>query len=322
MRISEILAPAGRPQVWMPPPPQILGAASLDDTDRQIIDALRDAGPVKTWSLLNYLTEGEGARSRADGRQARRSLWDRVRRLKRLRLLFAYGRNQLVATKPAKPPTRRPSRKGGPGVAASARSEAVSAGNSLDNVLSPKFDYPAQANLVDDKTTAVNPPSLVKKSKSAVGFEVARTAAAALARLPRKNKRRWLGWLTDKIRAYRNMAIELPGGQRAYAFGVRRRQAVYTLEVDGFVGDPYTAGVTWGVISARLVRVPKNKHAVALGRLKRGVREQKSEAKIRAARANGRAPVRHGRRPRGRPRALQPSTASFPANGPRVVRDA
>jgi hypothetical protein len=73
MLITEIVAPFGAQQICPPPPPPP-PAPRLDSVDQRIVDAVRDVGPVKTWSLLNWLAEDEGARSRADGREARRSL--------------------------------------------------------------------------------------------------------------------------------------------------------------------------------------------------------------------------------------------------------
>ena len=111
--IDAVIAPENAQQIYTPPnqPPP---APRLDDIDRRIIEAVRDVGPVKMWSLLNWLAEDEGARSRTGGRVARLNLLDRFKRLKRLGLVFGHGRNEIAATKPmrqqAKPQQRRRNR--------------------------------------------------------------------------------------------------------------------------------------------------------------------------------------------------------------------
>ena len=127
-----------------------------------------------------------------------------------------------------------------------------------------------------------------------------REAASHLGRMRPKPKRKWSGWIGE-IRSYRNMPIRLASGQKAHVFGVRRGHLVYTLEPDGPAGDFDSIRVLWGVVPASSVEIIKDEHASTLGRLKRGKRERPSEAKARAARANGRMPCRPGRR-RGRPR--------------------
>jgi hypothetical protein len=68
---------------------------------------------------------------------------------------------------------------------------------------------------------------------------------------------------------------------------------------------PVIEWLNWGALREDEVRPFKHPAAIALGRSKRGVREKKSEAKIRAARENG---LRGGRR-RG-PTAKSPAQST------------
>jgi len=58
---------------------------------------------------------------------------------------------------------------------------------------------------------------------------------------------------------------------------------------------PFREWLLWGARREKEVKLFRHPSAVALGRMKRGVRERKSEAKARAARLNG----LRGGRPRG-----------------------
>jgi hypothetical protein len=156
-------------------------------------------------------------------------------------------------------------------------------------------------NLLDQNDLPRFQQQVAPKTKTAPSPTEVTEAARSLARLPRCPKLR-CGWVAGKP-GYRGMPVLL-FGRTVFVFGCRRRKLIYTVERDGCVGDPLSAGVTWGVVDVAHVQVPKNEDAVILGRSKAGAREKRSERKIRAAQVNGCAPVRPGRRPRGRPRRV------------------
>lgn len=92
-------------QVAAPKPPPA-PALPVDQIDQEIVTRVRDLGRVKTWSLLDRLVQDQGALNRAESRDARRALWGRVRRLKRLKLIHGVGRNEIAAMKPVRDPAR------------------------------------------------------------------------------------------------------------------------------------------------------------------------------------------------------------------------
>lgn len=136
------------------------------------------------------------------------------------------------------------------------------------------------------------------KIQTAVTPEALSQAGRTLAQLPRRRKLR-CGRIGGKP-SFRGMPIWL-NGRTGFVFGARRSKVIYTVEPGGPAGDPSSAGVLWGVASAKEVQVVKNVAAAILGRGKRGVRECPSIRKQAAARLNGCRPARPGQRPRGRP---------------------
>jgi hypothetical protein len=143
-------------------------------------------------------------------------------------------------------------------------------------------------------------PSISDNSQEPPDLESVRGAARSLAQLPRKQKRRWTGWI-DGRHCWRNQRIILPGGELVYAYGVSRRKLVWTSRATGPKADLSDDNWAFGVVDADQVRIAKDPNAIILGRLKAGARERASEAKKRAARANGLKACKPGRQ-RGRPR--------------------
>jgi len=125
-------------------------------------------------------------------------------------------------------------------------------------------------------------------------------AARALAKRPRRVKRKWSGFVQGK-RVWRNREIELSDGRRAYIYGVVRGRVGWSLHPIGIPKDDDTLE-NWGLAHESAVRLVRNPHAQLLGRRKAGIRERPSAAKAAAARVNGQMPPRPGSRPRGRPR--------------------
>jgi hypothetical protein len=126
-----------------------------------------------------------------------------------------------------------------------------------------------------------------------------RRAASALARLHHLAKRPWTGFI-GKQRIRRDQRIILADGRQVFASGARQGRVVWSLHpgrlVGGLGGEPWQ----WGVVPAASVKLAKCESAAILGRLKKGCRERKSEAKAIAARINGARSCHSGRR-RGRP---------------------
>ena len=137
-----------------------------------------------------------------------------------------------------------------------------------------------------------------------------RQAARELARLPRNVKKRSNGCI-NRVPVRRNQRIILPGGEMAYAYGVSRRKLVWTSRATGPNADLSDDNWAFGAVDADQVRLVKDPNAIILGKLKAGVRERESEAKKKAARANGRMACKPGRQ-RGRPHSLQTLPATLP----------
>ena len=284
--------PVSKPLPVLPKPPQ------LDWLDERIVELVEERGPVKIWSILNLLGEEMGARSRGDGRQARMQLLPKVQRLLRLGLLHRAGRNTIATFKPVAGTKRRRQR-------TARKASFARTGSAL---MRPQPAAPAgHADQPHVEVFSANPDSQQTppnglQTQTVLAPEDVSSAARQLASLPRRKKRIWSGWLDDQTRAYRNMRIELPGGEPVYVFGVLRGRLVFTRVPNGPAGDPDEAGQSWGVVPASAVQIIPNQHAVVLGRLKAGTRERPSVLKAATARRNGAMPARRGRR--GRPRKL------------------
>ncbi len=111
-----------------------------------------------------------------------------------------------------------------------------------------------------------------------------------------RSPRIYTGRLGGK-RAWRGMSVVLPSGQVGTLIAALRGVAVVSW-TDAFSVTPNRIGY-FKVGDLTRFRAPA---AIVLGRLKRGVKEQRSERKRRTSRVNGHAPPRPGSRPRGRPR--------------------
>lgn len=256
--------------------------------------------PVSLWRVINGLANAQNPAFRAQRRSWRLRYWGAVRELRRARLLVRHGPLIALSDFATKPKARLPKHLP-PSVG---RPTSENGGSRRMGPLAEATDthqqVPENEIVAISQSAATGEP----KSKSAPAREHLSAAARALAQMPRRPKRIWSGWINDSTRAYRNMAVVLPGNRIAFVFGVLRGRLVFTLQPGVCAGNPDEAGRSWGVVSASSVRVVRNEHAVLLGHRKRGVCERSSELKIATARANGRQPPRAGRRPRGRPRTV------------------
>jgi hypothetical protein len=126
------------------------------------------------------------------------------------------------------------------------------------------------------------------------------TAGFVLGSLPKKQARKWTGWI-GQDRFWRGRCVVLPDGRVAEVYGVVRQQVIARWH------DPYSVDpIKVAVFKAGDLQVFKLPAAAALGRCKKGVREGLSAQKAETSRINGCAPPRPGSRPRGRPRKRYP----------------
>lgn len=296
--VFDVVPPIDAPQIAAPkrPPPK---PPRLDWIDERIIEVVHDYEPLKLWQALNLAADGLSPGSRGEGRELRLKLWGKIRRLIGLRLVFRVGKNSVATVKPTlKPPggrVRRPKRT----VVRAASEQAVSAVKSASPPEPGSTPFAVRAEVfVTDHSGQETPPT-GPETECAPGPAEVSLAAKSLASLPRRPKRRWSGWINDRVRCYRTMPVQL-SGERVYVFGARRGLLVYVTGTGMCVGDPDEAGRSWGVVPVKAVEVVRNPHAVLLGQMKAGIIERRSALKAASARANGRLPPGPGRR-RGRP---------------------
>lgn len=132
--------------------------------------------------------------------------------------------------------------------------------------------------------------------------ELISTAAMTLGALPKRQRRRWTGWV-GRDHFWRGRKIVMPTGQVAEVYGIVRGLAAVQW------ADPLSIeGVRRHVLPVNQVSVYKNPAARVLGMLKRGCKEKFSQSKIITCRANGGKPCHPGRR-RGRPRKMRVESA-------------
>jgi len=302
MIISYLIAPASAQQIFTPPTPTP-AAPLLDDVDQQIVTAVREAGRIKTWSLLNHLSWDEDVRSRSAGQTARLNLLPRVQRLKRLKLIYGVGRNLVSTTKPVRQPARRRPGWHRPSVNDLPDIEGVSAGNLPPPTLKPDIKQADDLQLLLRWAAFYAVNENVEKTKSVPSKEEVRAAARMLSKLPRNPKRKLTGWSGGE-RCWRGQAILLPDSRRAFLWGCRRGRVIWSMDPDELLFSVIGAGSTWGVVPGSQVTLEKSSAATLLGQAKRGTKEARSAVKAAACRVNGQCPVHAGRRPRGRPRKL------------------
>ena len=285
------------------------GAASslpvrLEPIDQQIVALLGQSGRygLAAWTLLDQVAASQNPFSRSERRRLRLAAWQRLSRLVRKGMVHWLNRKSVSLWKMPRMRVKRRRRT----VTGSA---PVQAGSTLREQLPREISF--RTDVVGFQLQSANWPQLppvseVGKTQSARPPEMFSAGAArALASLPRRPRRIWSGWIDQQTRSYRNMPIQLPTGEQAYIFGVRRGMCVYVREPDMCAGDPDQLYKTWGVLPARAIKVLKNPHAIVLGQLKAGTRERRYILKAASARRNGAMPVRRGAR--GRPRRVMMS---------------
>lgn len=292
--IDVVIAPVSAQQIYIGPfqPPP---APPLDPTDQRIVEAVRETGRVKLWSLLNWLTEDEAARSRAEGRVARLSLWERIKRLKRLKVIYGVGRNEIAATKPVAKPSRPRTRQRKRSAGRLPRIRGVSAVNPAAQGQRPEIKYPVGFQVSGSRGPITSATTDSTKTETVITPEYASEAGRALAKMPRKQVRKPTGFLHGE-HCWRKRPVVLSTGEVAPLIWCNRGRVL----LQNVRNLPFREWLAWGAIREHQVKLWKNPMAVILGSRKRGVRGRTSDRKRISARRNGAAPARRGRW--GRPR--------------------
>ncbi|HEY3855688.1 MAG TPA: hypothetical protein VGO67_14965 [Verrucomicrobiae bacterium] len=299
--ISVFAAPPNAPQVFIQPPGPP-NPPRLDRLDHRLIEVVREEGAAQIWWVLNFVGDEETG-DRAKARAVRLALWDRVKRLIWLRLIFRQGRKavgieapppRLLLPRPARL-NQRAARIMPRTTARSTHSaNAVSTGG-WQNSNSVKISaQQVGIQIVGQEFHDDDATEDLQQTKCVPTRDEVRSAAQQLATLPRGRKK-WSGWLNDRERIWRDRKV-LVDGQPAFAYGALRGQVVYFRDVPREMESG-----RWGVVAANRVRVWRNPAAQLLGRLKAGRKERPSLLKAEAARRNGKMPCREGKR-RGRKR--------------------
>lgn len=291
---------ASRPQAAAPShsAAPVPAAPRLDSTDKLLLQRVTDMGPCPTWSLITGVTSALAHGSREATRLTRLDLWYRIKRLRRWNLIFGLGRNEITAEPDPRQRLQQPLRRRSRGrrhVVSVGGSHASDGGSAITRQGTEKasgFVQAAHSELQKRDHAPAPGTARVGKTKSAPTPEMVSAAAIGLARLPRHPRRIWSGWI-GKTRAFQDMPIVLPDGQRAWVYGARRQKVVFTFDRGRLLGT-LTPGQRWGVIDASEVQPIRNADAVALARSKRGHFEVQSLLKAQTARDNG----RRGGRPR------------------------
>ena len=246
-------------------------APQHDAIDRGILEAVRESGVygIPVWTLLNRAAASQSPSCRAAARSLRLASWARLRGLLKAGLVFRFRRTKVTAARlPRVTARRRRSQWAGSTLAEPAQERTAISFNHL----SPK--------LPDLSRPTSGAPQALPKAQSAPSATEVVQAASELARLPRSPRRKWTGWLSSGIRAYRGLAVRLSSGGQVYVFGVSRSKVIYMTHLDAAVGDPKELWQTWGVVDARSVEPVTSRPARLLGSLKAGRRERVFQAHI------------------------------------------
>src|SRR6266446_3083496 len=100
MLISTICAPASAPQLHNPPA-EPARSPRLDRLDSEIVEAIGENGRygAPIWAILNWIADAQNPACRAEARSLRLELWQRLRRLLRVGLVFRFGRKSVTSVK-------------------------------------------------------------------------------------------------------------------------------------------------------------------------------------------------------------------------------
>ncbi len=313
--LSTILSP-------FPPNPMVQNAVQLPRLVQEsgpVLDEIvrLGPGPVSRWQLIEALEPDHGG-DRRHLRDRRAEVFRKIDDLVRCGKLVKLGRYGLSApdaraasTAAAADNGYNPRWSAGPRRGtreAHPRKRTVRAAIAHHDCRAPERPRPGPEVIPGNKIIlnclAVQPPQL-EPPKPSPSPEAISEAARALGKR-RGFRKLWSGYVNGE-RIWRGREIQLPDGERAYAYGALRGMVVWSFDparLPGGDGEP----LGWGVLPQERVRLAKNTAAQLLGRQRRGIRERKSEQKAAAVRINGRMPPRPGSRPRGRPKGKPTAT--------------
>lgn len=294
MIISVIAPPVDQPEFNFSARPMPTMQSSIAPAEDMILQAVRDMEPVHVWKLLNRLVDDEALPNRHEMRRRKVEIWRLVNSLLRRRMLFRAGRHGVATIKPSPPAPRfkQPERK--PEKASTVVHRASdTVGSAANGTTLQEGGILSEEAATQVTTVSCRASEVGAGAESAVPLapEERANAARALATLRwhRAPQKKLSGWLDKRTRVWRDRPIVLADGTVAYAYGALRGRVVYFLDQPRQM-EPGR----WGVVRAGEVKPLKNPAAVALGRLKRGVKERPSVLKSVAARRNGQMAYRPG----------------------------
>lgn len=300
MNISIIAAPATAQQTLSLPAFEAT-RPSLNSQDHQLLKVIGEHDRLPIPALLNFLASEQAPTNRSEERKLWLDAWHHLRRLLRLGLVFRADRTSVsllksvseIRHRPVKRRTRKPTVSPNTDEHRASTETLRTDAPSSNPLEEPQNQLPTAQPIMHSASESPD------ETESAPTREQIALAAISLAKLPRRPRRKWTGWI-GQTHAYRNMRIILPSGEVAFVAGVLRGKCVFTLDagklIGGFDGEPFR----WGVVPVREVRVLKNLAAQQLAARRRGVKERPSALKAQTARRNGRMPCREGLS-RGRP---------------------
>ncbi len=348
MALSIIVGPeqprgSGPRNIPTPPPtatapPVVCPTRFADPFDQRILDYARErvGFAVKSWTMVNAITNSLKPSSEAERRRIVKALLQRLKSLLHSRVVRRAGRYHVFLHVEGQPAPLSPFTRNIPRRRRRVRRKQVlrqgAASLATAHLPTSASASPSQASQLSNSASAqsftASPPAntaineLSKtKSAQAPGLEVQAgptlerpaakgaglaagikqriasfQAGAKLARHRQQAPKKWTGYV-HRQRCWR--------GRRVFVAGViggelllARRGVVYV-----FADEPVTitGGQYWKLKEHQVV-LSKLPEAVLLGAQKRGKKERPSERKAEACRRNGACPVRPGSRPRGRPR--------------------
>lgn len=311
----------------------------IEPYDQRIRDYLAErlGFAIKSWTMLNAITAGEKPRSEVERRRIMRKLLERHKLLLHEGAIRRSGRFHVYLPVAGQPPPLNPFMRNIPRRRRRVRRRQVLSKRGVSmataQLTTPASASPSQASefsksasaqsfTADLPTPTVTVESSKTKSAAAPGLEVGNEltserpelygaglaarvkqriasiqAGSKLARRRWNEPKIWTGYVHGK-RCWRGQRVLMSYGAEG-ELQLARRGVVYVFADE----RPSITSSRFLKMHEQHVALLKLPEAVLLGARKRGRREQPSERKAAACKANGARPVRPGSRPRGRPRS-------------------